>query len=240
MMDLSIIIPALNESRKIGRDVEIAASFLNESGFRGEVIVVDDGTSDDTAAEARRAKVPASVGRIVIRLETNSGKGAAVRRGVMESRGAVVLYADSGTCVPYGNALPVINRIMAGDLDIALASRCHRGSIIRRDRPWQRRLISRLFRCAAVAVAGLPRWINDSQCGFKVYNGKAARELFADLSTPGFLFELEIILKALRRGYRLEEFPIEWTCDLDSRLRPAAQAGRVLRELIRVRSTAKK
>ena len=101
-------------------------------------------------------------------------------------------------------------------------------------------MVSRLFHRAAVLVAGLPRWITDSQCGFKVYQGKAARELFAGLSTPGYLFELEIILKALRRGYRLEEFPVEWTCDLDSRLKPGSQAGRVLKELFRVRSLAKK
>jgi dolichyl-phosphate beta-glucosyltransferase len=239
-MDISIVIPAFNEAGKIGRDVEAASSFLSENGFGGEVIVVDDGSTDDTAGEARRANVFPPIRKTVLRMESNSGKGAAVRRGILESRGEVVLYADSGTCIPYANALPMIRRIAAGELDIALASRRLRGTVIRRDRPLRRRLISRLFHQAAVIIAGLPRWITDSQCGFKVYEGKAARELFAGLATPGFLFELEIIRKALRRGYRLEEFPVEWTCDLDSRLRPASQAGRVLKELLQVRSLAKK
>src|SRR4030042_1603853 len=105
----------------------------------------------------------------------NAGEGAAIRRGILESRGGVVLYADSGTCVPYANALPVIKKISAGGLDIGLASRRLKGTVIRRDQPLRRRAISRLFHPAAVLVAGLPRWIPDSQGGFKVYQGKAAR-----------------------------------------------------------------
>jgi dolichyl-phosphate beta-glucosyltransferase len=135
MMDISIVIPAFNEAGKIGRDVEAASAFLNENSFGGEVIVVDDGSTDDTAGEARRANVPPPILKAILHLDRNSGKGAAVRRGIMESRGEVVLYADSGTCIPYGNALPVIKRIAAGELDIGLASRRLKETVIRRDRP---------------------------------------------------------------------------------------------------------
>ncbi len=239
-MDVSIIIPAFNEAAKIGRDVEEAASFLGGQGFDGEVIVVDDGSTDGTAAEAERTSVPSAVRKTVLRLERNSGKGAAVKRGVLTSRGKVVLYADSGTCIPYVNALPMIKRIAVGDLDIGLASRRHPDTFIRRNRPLRRRILSRFFHWAAVTIAGMPRRITDSQCGFKIYRGDVARELFAGLHTAGFLFELEVILKALRRGLRVEEFPVEWTCDLDTRLRPSAQANSVLKELLKVRSISKK
>jgi dolichyl-phosphate beta-glucosyltransferase len=235
-MDISIIIPAYNEAAKIGRDVEETASFLSANGFDGEVIVVDDGSTDGTAGEAGRTNVPSTVRKTVLRLERNSGKGAAVKRGVLRSRGKVVLYA----CIPYANALPVIKRITAGDLDIGLASRRHADTVIRRNRPLRRRILSHFFHWAAVTIAGMPRRITDSQCGFKVYRGDAARELFGGLITLGFLFEPEIILKALRRGLRVEEFPVEWTCDLDTRLRPSAQAGSVFRELLKVRSIGKK
>jgi dolichyl-phosphate beta-glucosyltransferase len=239
-MDISIVIPAFNEAAKIARDIEAAAAFIRENGWQGEVIVVDDGSADGTAEAAWRADPGPEVRRLILRVEKNEGKGAAVRRGVLASRGEVVICADSGSCVPYANALPAIRKIRAGDLDIGLASRRLDKTAIRRPQPRGRRIVSRVFHWAAIVFAGLPRRITDSQCGFKVYRGDAARSLFAGLATTGFLFELEIILRALRRGLRLEEFPIEWTCDLDSRLRPSAHAGGVIRELLRVRSLAKK
>jgi len=238
-MDISIVIPAFNEASKIGRDVEAAVEFLAGSGLRGEVIVVDDGSSDGTSAAAAAPPAPPAVERRVLRLEKNSGKGAAVRHGILHSRGRVVLYADSGMCVPYSNALPVIKRIAAGDLDLALASRRLEGTVIRKKQPLRRRIVGRIFRCAAILVAGLPSWISDSQCGFKAYRGEIARELFSGLTTSGFLFEIEIILKSLKRSLRVEEFPVEWTCDLDTRLRPSRQVRTVLKELLQVRDAAK-
>lgn len=235
-MDISVIIPALNEARKIGGDIAAAARFFIDHGLTGEIIVVDDGSTDGTSEAAWRADPGPGVRRLILRLEKNAGKGAAVRRGVLESRGAIVIYADSGVCVPYDNALPVIARIKAGTLDAGLASRRLEGTVIVRGQPRRRRIISRLFHWAAVRLAGLPRWITDSQCGFKVWRGDAAREVFAGLATTGFLFELEVIHRALRRGLRLQEFPVEWTCDLDTRLRASAHGADVVRELLRVRS----
>lgn len=239
-MDISIVIPALNESHKIRRDVEAAASFISEARMQGEVIVVDDGSTDGTAEAARKADIPPSVGLDIIRLEKNSGKGFAVKTGIKETKGNVVLFADSGTCIPYSNALPVIERIRAGNLDIGLASRRHKESVIRRKRSLKRRLLSWLFHQAALWIAGLPRWITDSQCGFKVYRGEIARKLFAGCLFPGYIFELEILFQALNQGCRIEEFPVEWTCDLDSRLRPGSDAPGVLKELLRVRAVWKR
>jgi dolichyl-phosphate beta-glucosyltransferase len=238
--DISIVIPAFNESPKIRRDMEAAASFFEQAGLEGEIIIVDDGSSDDTAETARRADLPSSVKRTVLQLDRNSGKGAALRHGILKSRGKVVLYADSGTCIPYANALPVIRKIMAGELDLGLASRRLEQTVIVRNRPVRRRIISWLFRQAAILIVRLPRWVSDSQCGFKAYGGDVARSLFAELTTSGFLFELEIIIKALRHGLRVEEFPVEWTCDLDTRLRPATQATGIIKELFRVRAMMKK
>jgi dolichyl-phosphate beta-glucosyltransferase len=233
--ELSVVIPALDEAQKIRQDVESTAAFFAEAGLKGEIIVVDDGSTDGTSSVARGAEVASGTELKVIRLEENRGKGQAVRTGVLASSGDVVLFADSGNCVPYANALPQIRRIRAGELDVALASRRHRETVIHRDRPWKRRVLSRLFHLAAVLVARLPRSISDSQCGFKLYRGDAARELYQDCRTSGFLFDLEIILRAQKRGLRIAEFPVEWTCDLDTRLRPRSDAPRVLRELLEIR-----
>jgi dolichyl-phosphate beta-glucosyltransferase len=235
MTDLSIVIPALNEAAKIGRDVEAAARFLGTRGLSGEIIVVDDGSTDGTADAVRAVRVFPGIKVEAVRLERNAGKGIAVKTGVLKSSGELVLYADSGSCVPFDDAWPSIERSRAGRLDIGLGSRRHKDTILCRDRSWKRRVLSRVFHAAAVLIAGLPRRITDSQCGFKVYRGEIARELFSGLETPGFLFEIEIILKALARGLVLEEFPVTWTCDPDSRLRPGSQALPVLRELVAVR-----
>jgi dolichyl-phosphate beta-glucosyltransferase len=239
-MDISIVIPALNEATKIRFDAEAAVSFIKDTGLSGEVIIVDDGSTDGTSEAARKADIPSSVNLSVIRLEKNSGKGYAVKTGIEKTGGNVVLFADSGTCIPYANALEQMGRIRAGELDIAIASRRLKETRILRDRGLKRRLLSWLFRQAAIIITGLPGRITDSQCGFKLYKGKIARELFSECQTRGFLFELEILLRALQRGYRIEEFPVEWTCDLDTRLRPRRIALSVLKEMFRVRSIIKK
>jgi dolichyl-phosphate beta-glucosyltransferase len=234
-MDISIVIPALNEERKIAPDITTAAFFFGEAGLKGEVIVVDDGSTDRTFHNALTAMIPEAIRRRVVRLDKNSGKGAALQAGVRETTGAVVLVADSGTCIPYSDALPEYARIRAGEVDIAVASRVHPDTVICRNRPQSRRVVSRLFRKAARLLAGLPKEIGDSQCGFKLYRGDLARELFAGLETKGFVFEIEILLKAKKRGLRIEEFPIHWSCDLDTRLHPRSQSLAVFKELWRVR-----
>jgi len=240
MIDLSLVIPAYNEENKIKKDIERAAFFLEENHMVGEIIVVDDGSRDNTSAAASKACTNPSVELKIIRLEKNKGKGFAVKTGILASKGEVVLFADSGTCIPYENALPFIKKIRAGEVAIALASRYAKGTVIRRNRPLSRRILSRLFHWAAVFIAGLPRKITDSQCGFKIYNGDAARKLYSQCGLHGFLFDLEILIRALREGHSITEFPVEWTCDLDSRLRPASEAGDILRDLFKVRKIAKK
>jgi len=235
MTDVSIVIPAFNEARKIARDVMEAAHFFEREGLSGEVIVADDGSTDGTADAARGAEAPPRVPVRTIRLGKNSGKGFALKAGVLASSGDVVICADAGTCVPYRDVLPSLARIRAGELDAALASRRLEGTVICRDRPFRRRLLGWTFRQAAAAVVGLPRRITDPQCGFKVYRADVARDLFSSLETSGFVFELEIVLKALGRGYRIEEFPVTWTCDPDTRLRPASQARGIIKELFAVR-----
>ena len=239
-MDLSIVIPAFDEEKKIGHDVEVAAAFIDQEGLGGEVIVVDDGSTDKTAEEAQKAAVPSGVKRNVIRLDKNRGKGYAVKTGILASMGDVVLFADSGTCVPYSNALPSIERIRRGEIEIAMASRRLKDTVIHQNRSWRRWAISWFFRLAARIIVGLPHRFSDTQCGFKIYRGELARELFGHCITTGFLFELEILLRALKRGCEIEEIPVEWTCDLDTRLKPRREASRVLKEMFEIRSIIKK
>ena len=234
-MDLSIIIPAFREGKKVAHDVEAAARFLVEHDLRGEIIVVDDGSPDDTEEAALQAEVPPGVERHVIRYTPNRGKGYALRTGMSQTHGEVIMFADVGQCVPLENALRGIEAIRNGECEIAHGSRKLPDSVLDRRQRLYRRMLSWLFRKVAGAWMGVPGRLTDTQCGFKIYRGDVGRELYAACRTDGFMFDLEVLLRALQKGYRVTEFPVEWRCDRDSRLKPARGAGHTFKELRRIK-----
>jgi dolichyl-phosphate beta-glucosyltransferase len=239
-MDLSIVIPVFEESAKIIRDIRAASEFLHDNRLAGEIIVVDDGSSDNTSWVAESVEVAPKVRLQVLRYAQNKGKGFAVRYGVKESQGEYVMFADSGLCVPYENALRGLSLIKSGACEIAHGSRKLPRSRILKPQAWPRRLTTRVFRGVAVLWMGIPSFLTDTQCGFKIYRGEIGRELFGGCFTNGFMFDLEIILRALRKGYRIQEFPLEWTCDRDSRLSLTRSPGRILRELADIKRSLHK
>ena len=234
-MDLSIVIPAFEEGHKIAQDVTAAAEFLKANRLRGEIIIVDDGSGDNTAQSAAQAPVPEGVERRVIRYESHRGKGYGVRTGMTQTTGRYTMFADCGLCIPYDNALTGLDMLKNGACDIAHGSRRHIQSAILRDQPWHRRLISRAFKSTVRTILGVPRRFTDTQCGFKIYRGEVARELYGQCLTDGFMFDIEILLRAIRRGYRIGEFPVRWACDRDTRLSVARTPWPVLSELLALR-----
>lgn len=235
MISLSIIIPAFEEEEKISRDVQAAAEFLFSHSIAGEIIVVDDGSSDHTALRAEKAPRTPGVQCTVIRSNAHRGKGSAIRSGILASQGKYVMFADSGLTIPYDNALRGLHILQEGEAELAHGSRELPSSIIRKDRDWDRNIISRGFHSVVVTWMHIPRSLTDTQCGFKLYRGDIARQLYAECTTEGFMFDIEIILLALRHGYRIAEFPVEWTCDRDSRLGIRRNSKDVLRELVLIR-----
>jgi len=236
-MDLSIVIPAFEESKKIGADIEAVSEFLESNHLTGEIIVVDDGSSDGTsgAADNAVAQLPEGISLKVIRCEQHRGKGCAVRTGVGQSSGEYVMFADSGCCVPYGDTLKGLDMLKNGTCDIAHGSRRLPESDIQRAQPWRRQISARLLRWLVNIILTIPSGITDTQCGFKIYRGDVARELYGQCISNGFMFDVEIIMRAEKAGYRIKEFPIEWTCDRDSRLSLTRVPWPVLRELITIR-----
>jgi len=234
-MDISIIIPVYEESNKIAHDIHAAAAFLELQLSAGEIIIVDDGSKDNTAAVASNVEVAPEITRHVIRYQEHRGKGCAVRTGIKNSSGDIVMFVDSGLCVPYANALSGLRMIKNGICDIAHGSRLLPGSKIVKPHRWSRQFSSWLFRKLLKVWMHIPADLTDTQCGFKMYQGEIARALYNQCTTDGFMFDIEIILRALKQGYRIKEFPIDWTADHDSRLSQMRMPLHVLSELRRLK-----
>ncbi len=233
-MDISIIIPALNEQNKIGRDIMSVSNFLVEANLAGEIIIVDDGSTDDTSQRAIQYDVPDPVSFKIIRYEKHRGKGYAVRMGIGDSRGDYVMFLDSGGNVPPSYISRGMDMIKAGKCEIAMGSRKLPDSKIHKHLSLHRRISSFLFRKWVKLYLNIPRHLTDTQCGFKIYKGDIGRKLYQHCQSEGFLFDLEIILRAQKAKYRMLEFPLDWTCDRDSRL-SIITTPKLIRDLIRIK-----
>ncbi len=234
-MDLSIVIPALNENKKIPQDVRSATDFLLKNNLTGEIIVVDDGSADNTADVAESVEMPHNIPLRVIRSEMNRGKGHAVRIGIKTTRGDYVMFADSGNCVPYEDALRGLDMLRNGECEIAHGSRKMTGTHILKSQNMYRRICSRFFHWLMLHFMAIPARFTDTQCGFKIYRGDVGRNLYGQCVVNGFMFDIETIIRAGKSGYRIEEFPVDWTNDRDSRLSPLRCSWKLLKELILIK-----
>jgi dolichyl-phosphate beta-glucosyltransferase len=234
-MDVSIVIPAFKEAHKIEADIAAADAFLRNRGGGGEIILVDDGSPDGTA-DAARALQERYPSLHVVHYAPNRGKGYAIATGVARANGDVVMFADAGLCVPYDIAALGLTMLQLDMCDIAHGSRRMRGSILRAQ-PFYRRVGSHAYKFVVHAFMGIPGYISDTQCGFKMYRRDVAQKLFSQLLTDGFMFDVEIIMRALRERYRILEFPVLWSNDADTRYDPIKGTVRNFRELARIRWT---
>ena len=241
---LTIVLPAYNESERIGPALDELFGYLRRRGplardgapgagrlpERIDVLVVDDGSSDDTAAlvQARPEAQPGPKGsgppQLTLLSVPHGGKGAAVRAGMLASSADLVVFADADMATP-PDQIPLIVEALA-DHDVALGSRIQPdGSDMRGSQPLYRRLLGRAFHFfASVWVVGD---VQDTQCGFKGFSGAAARDLFADQRVTSIVFDVEVIYLARRRGYPIAIVPIRWTDRRGSRMR--ASPGLALR-----------
>ena len=234
-MYLSLVIPAYNEAAKIERDLEAARQFLESQSYSSEILVVDDGSRDDTRTVADNYGEKNGSEKVRFRIlsySQNRGKGYAVRFGVANAQGQRIAFVDAGLCVPLSYLNRGLEQIEAGN-DVAIASRRMAGTKIVTAQPLYRRLGSKVFWLVVQTFMGVR--VSDTQCGFKVYSARAAKEIFSRVTTDGFMFDIEALRIATRLGFKQSEFAVEWSNDSDSRYHPFWGTIRNFKELVKIR-----
>lgn len=229
---LSIVIPAYNEERRIGPTLTRVIEYLDRRRAEYEVIVVDDGSRDATCELVREFAAARPRVRLLAQ-SANAGKGAAVRAGVLASRGRDVLFTDADLSTPI-EELERLEAQLRGGADVAIGSRAAPGDVERRQ-PLLRRIQGRGFHLVVRALGfRAVAAIRDTQCGFKLFRGSVARALFGELTLTGFAFDVELLELAHDR-FRIAEVPVAWTHADGSKVRPGIDALKMVRDLARIR-----
>jgi dolichyl-phosphate beta-glucosyltransferase len=210
-LSLSIIIPAYDEARRIGATLHAVFDYLNGEGYDSELIVVDDGSRDDTVRVVREIFASTARGRVEARLievKPNRGKGHAVRAGLLAARAPVALFSDADLSTPIAETPKLVEPIRQGRYDVVFGSRALDRSLIGVRQPWLREQSGRVFNLIMRFATGLPYW--DTQCGFKAFRLDVCRPLVEGAVIDRFGFDVELLYLARAAGLRLREEPVRW------------------------------
>lgn len=236
--DVSIVIPAFNESQRMSKPLGIILDFIEADKRNAEVIVVDDGSSDDTSQVAERvfASVP-HLATQVIRYETNRGKGFAVRTGLNAARADVALFTDADLSTPIEEMSKLTDPIEAAEFDVTFGSRALDRTLIGTHQPWRREQGGKVMNLIIRTMSGLP--FADTQCGFKAFNMLKFRPLLNLMAIDRFGFDVEFLFVAAHNGLRLAEIPVRWNDVEGSKVSVFRDTRRMISELTQIRSNAR-
>ena len=241
MYEFSIVIPAYNESDKIVPTLTQVITFMRNFSDSFEVIVVDDGSGDNTAELVENYAKDNSEIKII--RNPHKGKGPTVYKGMVEAKGRYIYMADADLSTPISEIETLFKWITEHDFDIVIASREGIGAK-RVNEPYHRHLMGRVFNILVQLIA-LPG-IKDSQCGFKLFRKKAAKEIFKRLKVygdeakelkKGYMgaFDVEVLYLARKMGFKIKEVSVTWTYVHTTRLNPLSDSFNMLKDVIRVR-----
>jgi dolichyl-phosphate beta-glucosyltransferase len=231
---LSIIIPAYNESARIGSALEQVLACIHERSWTAEVIVVDDGSRDATADIVRRFAERDPIVRL-IQNSVNRGKGFSVRNGMLHASGDVMMFTDADLSSPMVETERLLNAIREG-ADIAIGSRWLDRGRQTKHQPWYRQMFGRCFNAVTRLVMGLP--FADTQCGFKAFRREAAYTVFQLQRIERWGFDPELLFISLKRGYSVREVPVTWGHDERSKMSYLKDGIKMLEELVYIRWNA--
>jgi dolichyl-phosphate beta-glucosyltransferase len=236
---LSIVIPAYEESERLGSSVSEILSYVERENLRAELIVVDDGSRDDTAQVAQKsfAERP-QIEAKVVRYESNRGKGYAVRTGLLAAKSDIALFSDADLSTPISETPKLVEPIARGEFDVTFGSRALDRSLIGTHQPWRREQGGKVFNLIVRTLTGLPFW--DTQCGFKAFDMRKFRPLLPVMQIERFGFDVEFLYVARRHGLRLKEIPVRWNHDERTKVNVLRDSRRMFNEVRLIRRNAKR
>ena len=227
----SFILPAYNESERLATSLPKVLDYIHQQEFRAEIIVVDDGSTDDTAGVVRRFAALHPIVRL-LQNPGNRGKGYSVRNGVLHAKGDVILFTDADLSSPIDEAGKLF-AALEGGADVAIGSRWLRRELQTERQPWHRQLYGRMFNLGLRIVLGLT--YRDTQCGFKAFDRKAAQVIFPRQRIERWGFDPELLFLARKFKLKAVEVPVLWAHDHRSKISPLRDGIRMGLEILKVR-----
>lgn len=230
----SIIIPAYNEANRLPETLALVRDWVERQKFSVEVLVVDDGSKDETCAVVEEAMHRFSALKLITN-EANKGKGGVVRQGMLAAEGEWRIFMDADASTP----LSEIEKLLAYTKthEVIIGSRYLMPDSIKVKQPLKRRIISRAWNMIIQAIL-LPG-IRDTQCGFKLFSASAAESIFPLQTVFGWLFDVELLTIARRLGYQIQEVPVDWYDAHESKMRALRQGKQAFSELRKIRKRAR-
>jgi dolichyl-phosphate beta-glucosyltransferase len=215
-MHLSIVIPAYNEEKRLPKTLIEINNYLSKQDYSYEIIVVNDGSKDQTAQETKKI-MPVVKNLKLIDNKKNQGKGAVVKQGMLAAQGDYRLFTDADNSTSIDQVEKMWPEFEKG-FDLVIGSRDVKGAVLDPPQPWLRNaLLGKGFKLYRKLIVGLWK-IQDTQCGFKCVSSKAAQDIFPKCVIDRFAFDPEILILAQKRKYKIKEIPIEWKNDLESKV----------------------
>ncbi|MGD0568178.1 MAG: dolichyl-phosphate beta-glucosyltransferase [Candidatus Sulfotelmatobacter sp.] len=230
-MTYSIVIPAYNEGSRLEATLAKVLAYVREQGWDAEVIVVNDGSRDNTAELVRTFAAKDSRLRLVEN-PGNRGKGYSVRHGMLEALGDVVVFSDADLSSPI-EEMPKLLEALAAGADIAIGSRWLRAELQTQRQSLLRQAFGRVFNLLLRIILGLK--FKDTQCGFKAFTRRAAQTILPLQRIERWGFDPEILFLARKFGFRVEEVPVLWGHSGDTRIHPLLDGARMFQEMLRIR-----
>jgi glycosyltransferase involved in cell wall biosynthesis len=236
---LSVIIPAYNEAARLEKTLRAVVDYLRQNRPEAEVIVVDDGSSDQTAEIARQVfRHSGDLRTSVITYKSNLGKGRAVRLGLLAARGDVALFSDADLSTPITEESKLVEPIVNGEFDVTFGSRALDRSLIGVHQSWRREQGGRVFNLVVRLATGLPFW--DTQCGFKAFRMSVCRPLIEAATIDRFGFDVELLYLAFRAGLNLKEIPVRWDHNEGSKITLFTDSFKMVNEVGLIRQQARR